>query len=125
MVPKALHYASHTLDANTLMWVGVGTLASDSYPSVVIVWRESRSISIIAQITLAMDSTFTTAFGDTYDPFSIIEYNARSSTQDDSLVVMHRDNTRGSVLIVDYDSNDIDLYEIGSASDMLEVQSFI
>ena len=38
---------------------------------------------------------------------------------------MHRDNTRGSVLIVDYDSTAIELFEIGSASDMLEVQSFI
>ena len=71
-----------------------------------------------------MDTTFTTTFGDTYEPFLITEYEARTSA-DDCLVVMHRDNTRGSVLILYYDRADIGLYEIGASSDQLEVQSFI
>ena len=63
-----------------------------------------------------MDSKFTTNFGDTYEPFKITEYNSRRY-DDDCMVAMHRDNTRGSVLILLYShSYPVDLYEIGASA---------
>ena len=83
------------------MWVGVGTLEADTDPSVVVYWREVLSTTEVSQAALKMDALFTASFGFTYEPFAITEYDS-GFTDDDCVVAMHRDNTRGSVLLLYY-----------------------